>query len=191
MKKQAKSELRIIGGKFRSRKIVFEAEMGLRPTHNRIRETAFNWLQNSIEHADCLDAFAGSGAMGFEALSRGAAHVTFCDISNNVIQQLKKNAAMLDIRNADFYQCDFILENPIKNKQFDLVFLDPPFQKKILLAACALLESRQLLKPNAHIYLECEKNSANISALPKQWIIEKHQSTKTIDYFLYRNQQSA
>lgn len=75
------SELRIIGGTYRSRKIIFSEEPGLRPTHNRIRETVFNWLQDKIENSDCLDVFAGSGAMGFEALSRGAKHVTFIDIS--------------------------------------------------------------------------------------------------------------
>src|SRR3990167_9566270 len=80
------SELRIIGGQFRSRKIIFEEEAGLRPTHNRIRETVFNWLQPIIENSVCLDAFAGSGAMGFEAISRGAATVSFCDISPGVIK---------------------------------------------------------------------------------------------------------
>src|SRR3990167_7089850 len=144
-KKQSYSELRIIGGQHRSRKIFFEEVVGLRPTHNRIRETAFNWLQNKIENADCLDVFAGSGAMGFEALSRGARHVSFCDISPNAIKNLKQNAMGLKIQNANFYQCDFMLENPVQNKQFDIVFLDPPFSKNLLLSVCELLEKRNLL----------------------------------------------
>lgn len=179
-----KSELRIIGGKFRSRKIIFEGEMGLRPTHNRIRETVFNWLQNNIENSHCCDVFAGSGAMGFEALSRGAASVSFCDISPNVIKNLKKNAKNLKIDNADFFQCDFVLENPVQNKQFDIVFLDPPFQKNILLASCELLEKRNLLKPGANIYLEFKKGEVDVAALPKNWTIKKHQSTPTIEYVL-------
>src|SRR6478672_9434831 len=100
--KKTTSELRIIGGKYRSRKISFTEEDGLRPTHNRIRETVFNWLAEYIENSVCLDAFAGSGAMGFEALSRGAKHVTFCDISKNIINTIKQNAENLKITNADF-----------------------------------------------------------------------------------------
>lgn len=188
--KKSISELRIIGGKFRSRKIVFTEEEGLRPTHNRIRETVFNWLQDVIENKNCFDIFAGSGALGFEALSRGAKHVTFMDISRNCIDTLKKNAAQLAVENADFINADFILENKVKNKEdeknkkFDIVFCDPPFKKNILLAACALLETRELLNPRALIYLEFEKNSVDIALLPKNWEIKKHKNTLTIEYIL-------
>lgn|SRR3990167_7049149 len=178
------SELRIIGGTHRSRKILFEEELGLRPTHNRIRETVFNWLQPIIENRICLDAFAGSGAMGFEAISRGAKHVTFIDISKNAIQHLKQNAENLKINNADFYQCDFITVNPVQNKKFDVVFLDPPFQNNLLLKACELLASRALLNPNALIYLEFEKGSVDVSQLPKNWEVKKHKNTQTIEYAL-------
>lgn len=181
-----KSELRIIGGIHRSRKIVFSEEEGLRPTHNRIRETVFNWLQDTIENSVCLDAFAGSGAMGFEALSRGAKHVTFCDLSRNVIQHIKKNATALTIKNAEFLQCDFILENTIKNHTFDVVFLDPPFQKNIILTACTLLESRNLLNPNAQIYLEFKKGTVDLSQLPNHWEIKKHKQTQMVEYILYQ-----
>lgn len=177
------SELRIIAGTFRSRKIVFFEEDGLRPTHNRIRETVFNWLHDEIENKNCLDIFAGSGAMGFEALSRGAKSVTFCDISKNVIDTIKKNAENLKITNANFIQCDFILQNTIKNK-FDIVFIDPPFKKNLLLKTCELLVSRDLLNKNALIYLEFEKNSVDLLQLPKNWIVKKHKSTKTIEYVL-------
>ena len=178
------SELRIIAGQFRSRKIIFEEEPGLRPTHNRIRETVFNWLQPVIENSLCLDIFAGSGAMGFEALSRGAKQVVFCDISKNAIQHMINNAENLQIKNADFIQCDFMLQNPVQNKKFDVVFLDPPFQKNMILQACALLESRQLLNKNALIYGEFEKGSVDITAFPKNWTIEKHKNTQTIEYVL-------
>src|SRR3990167_5794401 len=96
------STLCIIAGKFRSRKIIFFEESGLRPTHSRIRETLFNWLTPVIENSICLDVFAGSGALGFEAISRGAQHVTFCDTSRKVIYTLKENAEKLQITNADF-----------------------------------------------------------------------------------------
>ncbi len=181
------SELRIIAGKHRSRKIIFTEEEGLRPTHNRIRETLFNWLADYIENSVCLDIFAGSGALGFEALSRGAKHVTFCDISKNVINTLKENATRLQMTNAEFLQCDFMLQNAIQNKKFDIVFVDPPFQKKFILPACELLESRELLNPNALIYCEFEKNSVDLSLLPKNWTVKKHKDTRTIAYLLFQN----
>lgn len=181
--KQA-SSVRIIGGQFRSRKILFFEEDGLRPTHSRIRETVFNWLQNDIANKTCLDAFAGSGAMGLEALSRGAKHVTFCDLSRSVIETIKQNAATLKIDHADFIQADFTLENTIKNKKFDIVFLDPPFQKNLLLKACAHLISHELLNKDALIYLEFKKNSIDLSELPKNWIIKKQGETSTITYLL-------
>lgn len=189
MSKKTVSTLRIIGGTFRSRKIFFTESGGLRPTHNRVRETVFNWLAPYVESSVCLDAFAGSGAMGFEALSRGAKHVTFCDISKTVIDTLQENAAILKINNADFLLCDFLQENKMQ-KKFDIVFLDPPFQKNILLQACELLESRDLLAPCALIYLEFQKNSVELSQLPKNWIIKKHQSTQTIEYALCQNHKA-
>lgn len=186
MKKQS-SELRIIGGQYRSRKIIFEAEAGLRPTHNRIRETVFNWLQAVIENSCCLDVFAGSGAMGFEALSRGAKTVVFCDISKNVIHHLKQNAEQLNIVNADFYQCDFVSKNPVSEQQFDVVFLDPPFQKNLLIKTCELLEERNLLKTNALVYCEFQKGSVDITQFPKNWVVKKQQETQTIVYMLLEN----
>ena len=180
----ALSELRIIGGTFRSRKILFAETDGLRPTHNRIRETVFNWLADTIENSVCLDAFAGSGAMGFEALSRHAKHVTFCDTSRTAIQHIQMNASALKILNADFQQCDFILQNTIQNRKFDIVFLDPPFQKNILLATCELLISRQLLNPHAFIYLEFKKDTVDLSQLPAAIHIIKHKNTQTIEYVL-------
>jgi len=178
------SELRIIAGQFRSRKILFSEEAGLRPTHNRIRETVFNWLTPIIENSVCLDAFAGSGAMGFEALSRGAKHVTFCDISKTVIDTLQENAATLKIKNANFLLCNFLQENKMQ-KKFDIIFLDPPFEKNILLTACALLEIKNLLNPHAQIYLEFKKDSVDLSQLPKNWVVKKHNHTRTIEYGLY------
>lgn len=178
------SSLKIISGQFRSRKIVFFEEDELRPTHNRIRETLFNWLAHDIEHKHCLDIFAGSGALGFEALSRGAAHVTFCDSSKNVIETLKKNACDLKINHAEFIHTDFMLQNAVQNKKFDIIFIDPPFQKKKLLKTCELLETRELLNSHAFIYLEFEKNTVDLTQLPKNWVIKKHKNTQTIEYAL-------
>ena len=178
------SQIRIIGGQWRSRKLIFFEEETLRPTHDRIRETVFNWLQNTIANSVCLDVFAGSGALGFEALSRNAAHVTFIDTSSTVIKYLKKNAATLKTHQVDFIQSDFMLENTIKNKKFDVVFLDPPFQKNYLLMAFELLMTRNLLNKNAYIYAEFEKNSVDLKKIPAWLDIKKHGKTKTIEYML-------
>lgn len=177
------SELRVIAGTLRSRKIIFSEGNGLRPTHNRIRETLFNWLAPVIEKSICLDAFSGSGALGFEALSRGAAQVSFCDNSPQVIKQLKSNATLFKMENVKFFRGDFLSQN-FGDKKFDIVFLDPPFQKNLLLSACEFLEAHQLLNPQATIYLECKKDSVDWAQLPKNWRIEKHKQTSTIEYLL-------
>ena len=130
------SQLRIIAGKFRSRKITFSEEIGLRPTHDRIRETVFNWLGKEVINAVCLDLFAGSGALGFEALSRGAKHTTFVDTNKNNINNLKLNAGNLKLeKNAtDFINSDFqkLNLNQLCNK-FNIAFLDPPFKQNLIL----------------------------------------------------------
>ena len=90
-------ELRVIGGKWRGRKLRFSDIEGLRPTPDRVRETLFNWLMHDVQDANCLDLFAGSGALGFEALSRGAGHVTFVDQSRKIVDQLQKNMDVLSV----------------------------------------------------------------------------------------------
>ena len=127
------SELRIIGGKWRGRKLKFSPSLDLRPTPNRVRETLFNWLAPVINNAICLDLFAGSGALGFEALSRGAQKVTMLDKSARVIKTLKANAEILGTENITFLCMEFSpsLKNPFK-QQFNVVFLDPPFKQNLI-----------------------------------------------------------
>lgn len=187
--KTTPSSVQIIGGTFRSRKIIFFEEAGLRPTHGRIRETLFNWLAPNIENSICLDAFAGSGALGFEAISRGAKHVTFCDTSRRAISTLNDNATQLKIDNVNFLNINFISENAVLNEKFDLVFLDPPFKNNLLINACNALISKNLLNSEALIYFECAKNSVDFSQLNERLTIEKHKETHSIEYglLLYRN----
>lgn len=181
------STLRIIAGKFRSRKIYFAEKTDLRPTQDRIRETVFNWLNPFMVDAVCLDLFAGSGALGFEALSRGAKHVTFADIDNQVIQTIKENASRLkiDIDAADFLSVDFHYKF---KHQFDIVFLDPPFKQDFISKSISFLEENDLLKPHAFIYLEFEKNGFNSTQLPATWRVKRHQKTKTLEYVLCEKQ---
>lgn len=186
------NEVRIISGKWRRRKITFPNALDLRPTHDRIRETLFNWLQPYIENANCLDVFAGSGALGFEALSRAARSVTFYDINALVISALKKNAEILKADNAIIQHADLLNRSAAgrlrvlqdKDQKFDIIFCDPPFDKNLLLATCEKLVSDGLLNKNALIYLECKKGSVDFALLPSTFKIIKHKQTQTIDYLL-------
>lgn len=157
--------LRIIGGQWRSRKLSFPDAPGLRPTPDRIRETLFNWLQADIHGARCLDLFAGSGALGIEALSRGADKVAFVDTQKNAVSQLQQNLALLkvDQDNAQVYQLDAktYLQNQARvDAPFDIVFLDPPYRKGLLNDALRLLQIKGLITKNSLIYLEHESEES-------------------------------
>ena len=149
-----KSSLRIIGGDWRSRKIKFANNVIIRPTPDRIRETLFNWLSNKVAQAECLDLFAGSGALGFEAASRGAKHVTMVDadtiIADMLIEQKKSFAA----QQVDVVHQDALAYLQHANKKFDIVFLDPPFNSELLQHAVTTLNSRELLEASGLIYVE-------------------------------------
>ena len=121
------SQLRIIGGQWRGRKLAFTPEDGLRPTADRVRETLFNWLAADIHGARCLDLFAGSGALGLEALSRGAAHCDFVDHSSRACRQIETHLALLEA--ADRGHCHPVGAEPFlrgAQQAYDIVFLDPP-----------------------------------------------------------------
>jgi 16S rRNA (guanine966-N2)-methyltransferase len=153
--KSGNNTLRIIGGKWRSRKLGFISAPNLRPTPDRVRETLFNWLQRAIADARCLDLFAGSGALGLEALSRGASEVVFIEKHRAIAQQLEQNLALLKSAN-------MVINNDAKrylqqaSKPFDIIFLDPPFRKGLLPIILDRLLERQLVSSKALIYLEHE-----------------------------------
>ena len=177
------SDLRIIGGKWRSRKIKFFPK-NVRPTTNITRETLFNWLAPSIVGANCLDLFSGSGALGFEALSRGAKHVVMADISKKVITQLKANAELLETKDVDLYRINIPGElHKIPDKHFDIVFLDPPFYKNLIKPTCEKLKALDYLAKDALIYIEieAEKRLEIENIVPKTWRIlreKTHGATK-------------
>ena len=153
---QAPESVRIIGGKWRSRQLKFIASDGLRPTGSRIRETLFNWLASHIEGASCLDLFAGSGALCFEALSRGAKHCTALENNPVVVSQLTSNKTMLEADNLKIIASNtqgFLSANKSSN-QYDVVFLDSPFDQKIHAQIAQLLTDGLWLTPNARIYCE-------------------------------------
>lgn len=185
MKNPNANSLRIIGGKWRGRRLSFPAAAGLRPTHDRIRETLFNWLMQDIHGANCLDLFAGSGALGMEALSRGATHVTFVESQREVCQSLKHNLKQCAAANATVIHSDFChLTAAQLQPPFDIVFVDPPFKTGLAAKAIQWLIENHVLAANARIYLETEKDGMNV-VLPENWHQSRHKSTSTIDYYLF------
>lgn len=179
MSKAPSHQLRIIGGQWRSRRLRFPAVDGLRPTLDRVRETVFNWLQFDVEGARVLDAFAGSGALGFEALSRGAKEVIFLEKNPAAALQLKDNLKLLEARNAQVWAGDALLWLQQNPEPYDLVFLDPPFRKQLLQPA---IEGLQLL-PGALVYMEHEAGLA--LNLPANWQEKKSKETKEFCFRLF------
>ncbi len=176
--------LRIVAGKWRSRLLQIIDEPELRPTSERIRETLFNWLRPVTEGARCLDLFAGTGALGIEALSRGAAHVVFVEKSAKLTAAILKNLDDLDARNADVVQRDAIAYLRTADPQpFDIVFLDPPFGSEMLAEACQMLKENGWLAAKASIYLERGKDRDQ-PALPEGWAITHEKVAGKVSYSL-------
>jgi 16S rRNA (guanine966-N2)-methyltransferase len=157
MPPRAANQVRIIGGDWRSRLIQFPDSVGLRPTPDRVRETVFNWLGQRLDGKRCLDLFAGSGALGFEALSRGAGQVVMVGQSRLVARTLSENAQHLGAEAAAIVNADALQYLRGVTQSFDIVFLDPPFNQSMLPAILALL--RPWLAPNAQVYMECEPSA--------------------------------
>ena len=154
-----KNSLRIIGGIWRSRKISIADNASIRPTPDRIRETLFNWLSNRVNHAVCLDLFAGSGALGFEAASRGAKHVTMIEADTMIFDTLVEQKELLAAQQVSIMHQDALSYLQQANKKFDLVFLDPPFNSELLQHAVTSLISRQLVATSGLIYVESSIHS--------------------------------
>lgn len=151
------NKIKIIGGNWRSRQIEVLDAQGLRPTPNRVRETLFNWLQGDIFNAHCLDLFAGSGALSFEAASRGAKSVIQIENNAKACEVLKANAEKLGATQIQTLQTDaltFLAQSP--EKPFEIVFIDPPFGLNLVAQSCNLLQKNNWLMPYAKIYVESE-----------------------------------
>lgn len=179
--------IRIIGGKWRGRRLKVPTIKDLRPTPDRVRETLFNWLANRIEGAYCLDVFAGSGALGFEALSRGAKEVVMIDQSREAVALLREQASLLGADNLGIYQMAFPKPLPSGVRPFDIVFLDPPYQENLLLPSCYYLEEQGYLAPVADIYLEA-KRTIEDNELPPNWHLIKSKQAGQVAYHLARRE---
>ena len=179
-----KGSIRIIAGTYRGRKLPVLMAEGLRPTTDRVKETVFNWLMPYIQDSICLDCFAGSGGLGFEALSRGAEQVSFIELNKAAAQQLLENQRLLKANNVSVLQSDaltFIKKNTTK---FDLVFLDPPFRKGFVQQTAQLLNDNSLAE-NALIYVEMESEK-NEQQLPANWKLLKEKIAGQVVYRLYQ-----
>jgi 16S rRNA (guanine966-N2)-methyltransferase len=180
------SQIRIIGGEWRSRVIEFVAEPGVRPTPNRVRETVFNWLQFDVPGSRCLDLFSGSGALGFEAASRGARSVRQVEHNPHCVRQLQRNAQKLQAQQIEVIAADVVdyLRHTACAEPFDLVFLDPPFGADWLVPVCAALNDKHWLAPGAKIYLESEI-AFDQQHLPSAWQMLKNKTAGEVRYALY------
>ncbi|MDQ3731690.1 MAG: 16S rRNA (guanine(966)-N(2))-methyltransferase RsmD [Pseudomonadota bacterium] len=185
---RARQRLRIIGGTWRGRRIDFPAVPGLRPTPDRVRETLFNWLQGSIVGNRCLDLFAGSGALGFEAASRGANSVVMVDTDPRVVQQLRAHAERLGAANIELVMRDAQSYLSLSPSPFDVVFLDPPFGSNLLTPICQVLDDYGALKSGARVCLESAA-AAGVPAIPTTWALLKSQKAGQVGYHLAINQR--
>jgi 16S rRNA (guanine966-N2)-methyltransferase len=174
--------VRLISGKYRGRKLPVILAKGLRPTTDRVKETVFSWLMPYMHNSRCLDCFAGSGSLGFEALSRGANEVTLLELNRQAAEQLKKNKALLKADHLTIHQTDSLefLQNPITC--FDIVFIDPPFNKELVDQAISRLNDGWLAD-NAIIYIEMEQNGQ--FNIPKNWSLLKEKTAGQVAYRLF------
>jgi 16S rRNA (guanine966-N2)-methyltransferase len=176
--------VRIIGGKLRNSRLAVHDAEGLRPTPERVRETLFNWLAPVIEGADCLDLFAGTGALGIEALSRGAASAVLVDTNRGAVQAIKANVERLQGIEATVVASSwdtFLGQSP---QPFDLVFLDPPFALDLWQKVGDRLETGGWLRAHAWIYVESARGASFTP--PPGWLLHREGVAGEVAFALYR-----
>jgi len=181
---QAANQVRIIAGCWRGRKLSFAPVAGVRPTPDRVRETLFNWLGPVIRDARCLDLYAGSGALGIEAASRGAASVVLVDSDPQVVARLREQLQLLDASQIEVVQSTVEGWLSAPAEPFDIVFLDPPFRRDLLPACMQALENGGWLAVDARVYIEAESNFQPV--LPENWELTRSKRAGQVGYHLAR-----
>ncbi len=183
-------QVRIIAGQWRGRRLNFPDVEGLRPSGDRVRETLFNWLQEDIPDAHCLDLFAGSGALGFEAASRQAAKVVMVEQDTKAVYALRQHRDKLAASTVDIIHQDALnwlkKTNSVDNT-FDVVFLDPPFVSNLLAEALRALEEGQWLAPDALIYCESPVDQTFSHPFDRDWSLHRQRLFGAVDSRLYRH----
>lgn len=183
--------VRIIAGKWRGRRLDFPSLDGLRPTGDRVRETLFNWLQPELPGALCLDLFAGSGALGFEAVSRGARRVTLIEKDPSAVKGLLRTRDQLGInsREVEIIHQDalaWLQKDPGDATRFDIVFVDPPFNSPLAESALIALARHDWLSPGALVYIESSVTSKHPAGTSPRWQLHRHHTFGAVLCSLYR-----
>lgn len=177
------NSVRIIGGRYRRRVLRFPDSEGLRPTPDRVRETLFNWLGQELDGWHCLDLFAGSGALGFEAASRGAARVVMIEQAPKVFAALQENAKMLqNPPELEIVRRDALQYSASTNAKFDLIFIDPPFRKGWIARLEPFLPG--ILNDEAAVYVEAEQKIESLG----DWRTVRHGKAGEVHYQLMRRE---
>lgn len=184
-----KNQLRIIGGDWKRRQLPFASIEGLRPTPDRVRETLFNWLMWEVQNAQVLDMCAGSGALAFEALSRGAASVVMIEPDRTQAQFLTQNLELLKVTKtrAQLKVATAQQVLPTLQTQFDLVFLDPPYSLNLWETLSE--QANHLIKDNAYIYVEADRDLQSLK-LPASWRLIKNTKAGMVRAGLYQKTPS-
>jgi 16S rRNA (guanine966-N2)-methyltransferase len=180
--------VRIISGQWRGRKLPVHDVEGLRPTTDRVKETVFNWLAQDIYQAKCLDLFAGSGGLSFEALSRGAESITMLELDKKAANQLQQNLTTVGATNANVLNTDSLKYLAQTGTPHDLVFIDPPFRKDLIQNVIDLLEANNWLTPHAMIYIEAEKELGEI-VTPSHWRLHREKIAGQVCYRLFEREK--
>lgn len=185
MAQGARNRIRVIGGQWRGRRLDFVPVAGLRPTPDRVRETLFNWLAPVIQGARCLDLFAGTGILGIEAVSRGAAGADLVEHNERACAQLRKSLALLDHDSLRLHCQDALqfLRDKAPAAGYDLVFLDPPYDRHLLLPCCQALADGNWLRPGAQLYME-DPRALSEEQLPTGMHIRKCKQAGQVHYHL-------
>jgi len=186
--KQTSGQVRIIAGQCRGRRIHFPAVVGLRPTGDRLRETLFNWLTAELRGARCLDLFAGSGALGLEAASRGASEVILLELNASAARALGDNIDGLELKSASVFNTNalnWLQQNASASKPFDIIFLDPPFDSTLLADTISVLTQQStFLAENAMIYIEAPARQT-LDFMPSNWQLHRHKTAGDVTCYLY------
>lgn len=166
------NKVRIIAGRMRGRLIEFDNHDGLRPTGDRLRETLFSWLHTQLPGSGCLDMFAGSGVLGFEALSRGAASVDFFEVSSVIADRIQDSADSLDVEGARIITADVLdietLCSHCKPGSIDIAFIDPPFAGRLQQQAVQVLHDSDVLAVDASVVIESDRRDYHLTT-PTHW----------------------
>ncbi|MGH8508653.1 MAG: 16S rRNA (guanine(966)-N(2))-methyltransferase RsmD [Gammaproteobacteria bacterium] len=181
---KAPGSVRIIGGQWRRTRLPVLDVPTLRPSGDRVRETLFNWLQPLIAGSRCLDLFAGTGVLGFEAASRGAREVTMVEQDHKVIKALTQAVRRLSAQAITIVNQDVLTYLDGLGRPFDIVFIDPPFAHGLWEPCMLKLQAGAWLQPSAHVFLETPRGIT--LSLPARWQVERSGRAGNVDYLLAR-----